>query len=140
MELVGIEELRDRQIGRLSGGQKQRIFVAKALVRRPELLILDEATTGLDVCIQDRFAEVIKRLRREMDVTVITVSHDLSSVMCQADRLAVVNRRIFQTPITDGMDPSALLRQAYGEHFTFLLHHQGDQCQPGAEGCGARGS
>ena len=94
METVGIDSIRKSKISELSGGQKQRIFVAKALVREPELLIFDEATSGLDVSIQDRFVNLLKNLRQERGVTIITVSHDLSSVMCQANKLAVVNRRL----------------------------------------------
>jgi zinc transport system ATP-binding protein len=128
MELVGIDEIAGKKISNLSGGQKQRIFIAKALVRNPELLILDEATSGLDVCIQDRFISTLHKLRAEMGVTVITVSHDLSGVMCQANKLAVVSRQLHFAEIRPGMDPTAMLREAYGEHFTFVFHHDGGAC------------
>jgi zinc transport system ATP-binding protein len=128
MELVELYDLRDRKISQLSGGQKQRIFLAKALVKRPELLILDEATAGLDICIQDRFISIVNTMRLEHEVTVVTVSHDLSGVLCQANRLAVVNRKIYYQDITDSTDPTKALRQAYGEHFTFLFHHDHQTC------------
>ena len=128
MELVGIGDIRRRKISELSGGQKQRIFIAKALVRRPELLVLDEAASGLDVSIQDRFVSLLKHLSEETGVTIVTVSHDLSGVMCQANKLAVVNRRIEVTEITEGMDVSGALRDAYGEHFTFVFHDHRDKC------------
>ncbi|MDW5562060.1 MAG: metal ABC transporter ATP-binding protein [Methanomassiliicoccus sp.] len=128
MELVGITSIRKRKISELSGGQKQRIFIAKALVKRPELLVLDEATSGLDVTVQDRFVGLLKRLSEETGVTVVTVSHDLSGVMCQANKLAVVNRRLEVTEIVEGMDPTKALRDAYGEHFTFVFHHERDGC------------
>jgi len=128
MELVGITGIRGRKISELSGGQKQRIFIAKALVKRPELLVLDEATSGLDVSIQDRFVSLLKKLSAETGVTIVTVSHDLSGVMCQANKLAVVNRRLELTEIVPGMDPTTALREAYGEHFTFVFHNERDNC------------
>ncbi|QLH74518.1 MAG: metal ABC transporter ATP-binding protein [Methanomassiliicoccales archaeon] len=128
LELVDLYDLRKRKIGQLSGGQKQRIFLAKALVKRPDLLILDEATVGLDICIEDRFIDMVRRMKEERDVTVITVSHDLSGVMCQANKLAVVNRKIYFQEIRGGEDPTKALRQAYGEHFTFLFHHDHSTC------------
>ena len=102
MELVGIMDIRKKKISELSGGQKQRIFIAKALVRKPELLILDEATSGLDVSIQDRFVHLLSQLKEEQGVTVITVSHDLSGVMCQANKLAIINKRLEFTEIEEG--------------------------------------
>jgi zinc transport system ATP-binding protein len=128
MELVGIRDIRSKKISELSGGQKQRIFIAKALVKRPELLMLDEATSGLDISIQDRFVSLLKRLSEETGVTIVTVSHDLSGVMCQANKLAVVNRRLELTEIVAGMDPTTALRDAYGEHFTFVFHNERDNC------------
>lgn len=128
MELVGIDAVRGKKISELSGGQKQRIFIAKALVKEPELIILDEAASGLDIGIQDRFVRLLRKLREERGVTVITVSHDISSVMCQANKLAIVNRKLEFTEITEGTDPQNALRNAYGEHFTFVFHNERDGC------------
>jgi zinc transport system ATP-binding protein len=128
METVGIDSIRKSKISELSGGQKQRSFVAKALVRNPDLLIFDEATSGLDVAIQDRFVNLLRDLKRERGVTVISVSHDLSSIMCQANKLAVVNRKLELTEIGEGMDTTKALRDAYGEHFTFIFHNEREGC------------
>jgi len=129
LDLVDLYPLRHRRIGQLSGGQKQRIFIAKALVKRPEVLILDEATAGLDICIQDRFIELIRRMKVEQDITVVTVSHDLSGVLCQANKLAVVNKKVYWQEIKEGINPEIALRQAYGEHFTFVFHSH-HHCEP----------
>jgi zinc transport system ATP-binding protein len=129
IELVDLEPYKKRKISQLSGGQKQRIFIAKALVKRPDLLVLDEATAGLDVCIQDKFVRLIRDLRREMDITLLTVSHDLSGVLCQANKLAVVNRKVYYENIVEGEDPTTVLRQAYGPHFTFMFHHDHHDCE-----------
>jgi zinc transport system ATP-binding protein len=128
IQLVGLEPYKKRKISQLSGGQKQRIFIAKALVKGPDLLVLDEATTGLDVCIQDKFVRMIRDLRKERDITLLTVSHDLSGVLCQANKLAVVNRKVYFENIVEGEDPTTVLRQAYGPHFTFMFHHDHHDC------------
>jgi zinc transport system ATP-binding protein len=128
IDLMGLRNVADRKISDLSGGQKQRIFIAKALVRKPKLLILDEATAGLDACMQDHFHNLLRFLKSEYGITVMTVNHDLSGVICQANKLAVVNRQLHYTPITPGFDPSKMLQDAYGEHFTFIFHHDHGSC------------
>ncbi|MCE5296790.1 MAG: ATP-binding cassette domain-containing protein [Euryarchaeota archaeon] len=128
LELVELYDLRKRKIGQLSGGQKQRIFLAKALVNEPDLLILDEATAGLDICIEDKFIEMVRKMRTDREVTVITVSHDLSGVLHQANKLAVVNRTVYFQEVKGSEDPTQALRHAYGEHFTFLFHHDHSSC------------
>jgi len=126
---VGLNGLADRKISELSGGQKQRIFIARALVRKPKLLILDEAAAGLDICIQDQFVRILRNLRSKDEMTILTVSHDLSGVMCQANKLAVVNRKVYVTDITPTTNPTPMLREAYGHHFTFIFHHDHETCQ-----------
>ncbi len=126
---VGLTSVAERKISELSGGQKQRIFIARALVRKPKLLILDEAAAGLDVCIQDQFVRILKDLRSKDEMTILTVSHDLSGVMCQANKLAVVNRKVYVSDITPSTDPTPMLRTAYGHHFTFMFHHDRQTCQ-----------
>jgi ABC-type Mn2+/Zn2+ transport system ATPase subunit len=71
---------------------------------------------------------MIRDLRREVDITLLTVSHDLSGVLCQANKLAVVNRKVYYENIVEGEDPTTVLRQAYGPHFTFMFHHDHHEC------------
>lgn len=122
MEYMGIADLRDRRIGQLSGGEKQRVFVAKALVRDPELLILDEPVTGVDTDAQVKFYKTLSQLVRDRGTTILEVSHDLSVVFCQMTKVICVNRDVYYTPITADLDETELLRKVYGEHFTILLH------------------
>ena len=76
MRAVGVEPLAGRQIGTLSGGQRQRVLLAKALAASPDLLFLDEPTTGVDPESRDQFAHLLMDLNRDRGVTIVLVSHD----------------------------------------------------------------
>ncbi|MEW6726526.1 metal ABC transporter ATP-binding protein [Desulforudis sp. 1088] len=85
-------ELQSRPIGELSGGQQQLALLARAMCSHTRLLILDEPTTGLDLIAQRRFYKVVEDLRREFNLTVIVVSHDIAAVSRYANRFLCLNR------------------------------------------------
>ncbi len=72
-----------RLLRELSGGQQQRVFIARALVKKPELLILDEPTVGVDVKTQEKFYALMQKLNHEMHLTILLVSHDLHTISHQ---------------------------------------------------------
>jgi putative phosphonate transport system ATP-binding protein len=85
-----------------SGGMQQRVQIAKAVANNPPVLLLDEVTTGLDLSVQARVLDLIKRVQREFGVTMIIVSHDLAVVRLLADRTAVMlDGRIVEQGVTD---------------------------------------
>lgn len=95
MDQVGLGQIpgvADRYPHRLSGGQQQRIAIAMALACDPELVILDEPTTGLDVTVQQQVIELLKSLRAARGVSMVYVTHDLPLLRQIADRLAVMYR------------------------------------------------
>ena len=94
IERVGMSNLADRPLQRLSGGQQQRAFIAKALAAEPSLLVLDEPTTGVDAEAQEALAALLDRLHRELDVTVLYVSHEFGSVERFVERLVLVRGEI----------------------------------------------
>ncbi|MDG6220498.1 MAG: metal ABC transporter ATP-binding protein [Candidatus Thermoplasmatota archaeon] len=122
IDFMGIGDIRDKRIGHLSGGQKQRVFVAKALVRSPELLILDEPVAGVDAATQERFYQKLSDLNQTMGATIIMVSHDLSAVFCRMSSVICVNREVHSSKISEGMDHQEVLKKVYGEHFHFVFH------------------
>ncbi len=103
MDMLGIADLADRPIGDLSGGQQQRAFIARALAAKPRILLLDEPTVGVDVAGQKRFAELIRMLHDQLDLTIIVVSHDLRAVAGGCGKVAVLNRTLHYHDSPDGL-------------------------------------
>jgi zinc transport system ATP-binding protein len=100
---VGLSDHRVTPLERLSGGQQQRAFIAKALVSRPELLVLDEPTTGVDADAQEALAALLHELHEDLGVAILYVSHEFGAVERHVERLVLVRGRI----VFDGR-PSAL--------------------------------
>jgi zinc transport system ATP-binding protein len=94
MKILGINNLKNRLIGKLSGGQQQRVLLARALVHSPEVLILDEPTVALDPQSREAFYETVQRLNQEEQVTVLLVSHDIGSVGKYASKLLYLDRQL----------------------------------------------
>lgn len=92
LEKMGIREFADRKISDLSGGQRQRVLIARALVTRPELLVLDEPTASIDSRGQTEFYKLLQELNKNL--TILMVSHDLLAVSTFAKSVACVNRRL----------------------------------------------
>jgi zinc transport system ATP-binding protein len=94
LETVDLLSLKGRRIGELSGGQQQRVLIAKAIVNDPELLILDEPATGIDLETQNKFYSLLRRLN-SAGMTIIWSSHDLDAVSSLATDVACINRSMF---------------------------------------------
>jgi zinc transport system ATP-binding protein len=91
---VGLENLARRPLNELSGGQQQRAFIARAFASEPELLLLDEPIAGVDAESQRRFRESLTHLIDEHGAGVLLVSHELSAVARELDRIIVLKRRV----------------------------------------------
>lgn len=93
LQIVGMLEHRDRQIGRLSGGEQQRVLIARALVTDPAILLLDEPTASVDPAMQTEFYEMLDMLKERM--AIVLVSHDISAVSVYVDKIACLNHDLF---------------------------------------------
>lgn len=92
MTLFEINHLANNQIGELSGGQQKRVMLARAMCRRPALLLLDEPCAGLDAETRNVFYATLSRLNKQEGLTVIMISHDLEDIRCCAHKIAVISR------------------------------------------------
>jgi len=91
LDRIGVHEQADAPLGELSGGQQQRVLIARALASKPQLLLLDEPTTGIDRSGQQKFVDFLEGLKREMRLTIVFTSHDLRTVSTMCDRIACLN-------------------------------------------------
>ncbi|MFJ8236934.1 metal ABC transporter ATP-binding protein [Ureibacillus sp. NPDC094379] len=94
LKSVGLENLSKRNIGQLSGGQQQRVFIARALIAQPKVLILDEPTVGIDHENVQSFYDMLARLNREQNQTIILVTHDVDTVSNRISHVACLNQTI----------------------------------------------
>jgi len=94
LSLTGVVHLIDHQIHRLSGGEFQRVLLARALVLKPELLVLDEPVQGVDFTGEIELYELIHKVRNQLGCAIIMVSHDLHIVMANTDEVICLNHHV----------------------------------------------
>jgi zinc transport system ATP-binding protein len=94
LQRVGMEAFRNWPIGSLSGGQQQRVFIARAIVNSPELLFLDEPTTGVDAATQEYFYEMLHLLNKGQKITIVLVTHDIGIVNKHVNKVACLNQKL----------------------------------------------
>jgi len=127
LEQVGMADFAQTKIGSLSGGQRQRVMIARALCAHPQILILDEPTSSIDITGQREVYELLKVLNEH--ITIIVVSHDISVILEYASKAAHINKTLSYHDISD-------------KHSTFHTHgNDGHFCEVellqmlGAENC-----
>ena len=138
---VGTAQVIDSAVQTLSGGELQRVLLARALVREPELLVLDEPVQGVDVHGQVELYQLISRIRNQRGCAVLMVSHDLHLVMAATDQVLCLNRHICcsGTPESVTNDPAfiELFGTAAVQSMAVYVHdktHHHDHCAT----CGRR--
>jgi len=95
-EMLGLTELLNRKPRELSGGQRQRVALGRAIVRKPQVFLMDEPLSNLDAKLRVRMRAELKKLQRQLGVTTIYVTHDQVEAMTMGDRIAVMNAGVLQ--------------------------------------------
>lgn len=90
---MDVLNLKDQMIGTLSGGQRQRVMIARALASKPEILILDEPNTGVDMVSQKRFYALLSKLNKEENITILFITHDVGVIVDDIGRVFTINQR-----------------------------------------------
>lgn len=124
LELLNIEELYDRQIGELSGGEYRRVMIARALVSKPDVLILDEPEANIDKQGQEVLINILKKLKDEKNITIILVSHDLNMIFKETTRILCLNKTIHCHKNTWDINIKDL-KNLYSEDFELFAHLNG---------------
>ena len=122
LDAVEIGVLRKRLLNELSGGQQQRVFIARALVSKPQLLILDEPTVGVDTDSQTTFYELLKRLNEEHNLTLMLVSHDIDVVSHEVKSIACINKSIVFHGKPRDVVKGDFMEKVYGKNLRFVVH------------------
>lgn len=135
LEDVGVGRLLDASLANLSGGELQRVLLGRALLRRPQLLVLDEPVQGVDVQGQVELFKLIGRLRDSYGCAVLMVSHDLHLVMAATDRVICLNQHVCCTGTPEAVQHDEQFLKLFGPevlpHLAIYSHdpqHQHDQC------------
>src|SRR6478736_229787 len=121
LDRLGIAELSKRHIRQLSGGQQQRMFLARALIRGPKLLLLDEPTSGVDVSTRHEMLHLLEELNRD-GLAVVLTTHDLNGIAAHLPHLVCVNRTVVASGSPDEVITPDVLERTFGARLEVLRH------------------
>jgi len=122
LQTVGAEKLMKRRIGKLSAGELQRVLLAYALVDNPQILFLDEPVAGVDIEGEENFYNLITRLNKEKNITIILVSHDLNIVYKYAREVICVDKKMLCFGAPHKALTAEVLKEAFGRDVTSFKH------------------
>jgi len=121
LERLGIAALARRHIRELSGGQQQRMFIARALLRRPQLLLMDEPTTGVDVTSRHDMLHLLAELNAE-GVAIVLTTHDLNGVAAHLPELVALHRTVVAVGTAREIISASVLERTFGAPMEVLQH------------------
>jgi ABC-type Mn2+/Zn2+ transport system ATPase subunit len=109
LERTGVDDLSRTRFSELSGGQKQRVLIARALATKPDLLLLDEPTAGIDAAAAEAIMDLLQRLHREQALTILMVNHDLQAVRKNVQEIIWLQQgTILHGPVHELLSPAKI--------------------------------
>lgn len=117
LALAGLEAAADRPLRAVSGGQRQRAVLAQALAQRPDALLLDEPTKGLDVAAEGQFLDLLKRLKEERGLTILFVTHALATALNHASQILLFHQGRVVPTTPEALVTTRVLEDVYGTPF-----------------------
>ena len=121
LDRLGMSDLGSRHIRELSGGQQQRVFIARAMLRRPRLLLMDEPTSGVDVRTRHDVMHLIHELHHE-GIAIVLTTHDLNGIAAHLPKLVCLNREVIATGRPRDVITPDVLERTYGAPLEVLQH------------------
>ena len=121
LDRLGIADLRDRHIRELSGGQQQRMFIARALLRRPQLLLMDEPTSGVDVATRHEVLHLLDELNAQ-GLAILLTTHDLNGMAAHLPHLVALNTRVIASGTPGDVIVPDVLERTFGARMEVLQH------------------
>lgn len=118
---LGLAGLGDRHIRELSGGQQQRVFIARAMLKKPDLLLMDEPTSGVDVRTRHDIVHLLHELHHE-GLAIVVTTHDLNGIAAHLPQLVCLNHDVIAVGAPADVLTSAVLEQTYGAPMEVLTH------------------
>jgi len=123
LDSATIGDLRDKNLSELSGGQRQRVMIARALVSNPQILILDEPSTGVDIASQEKFYQFLKGLNMEQNLTIIFITHDLGVIADDVTNVLAVNQNLVFRGTAQEILSCESMSELYGTKSHIIGHH-----------------
>ncbi|GAB3048659.1 zinc ABC transporter ATP-binding protein ZnuC [Acinetobacter apis] len=124
---TGIQHLQDAKVQLLSGGERQRVLLARALLRQPDILVLDEPMQGLDIQSEAELYAYVRSLPERYGCAILIVSHDLQWVMQGTNRVVCLNKHICCSGLPDSIQQHPEYQAIFGNQRTLYQHHH-DHC------------
>jgi iron complex transport system ATP-binding protein len=123
LELTRMAPFANRMMNTLSGGERQIVFIAAAFAQGAKTMLLDEPTTFLDPKHESEIYAILKRMNRELGMTIVTVTHDINSAAIQSDRIVILKQgKIIYFNSASKIMTNEILAHVYDKSFTFIAH------------------
>ncbi|MCL4378143.1 MAG: metal ABC transporter ATP-binding protein [Actinobacteria bacterium] len=123
---LNINELKNQLIGNLSGGQQQKVFLARALVTKPELLILDEPSNALDPATREQFFSILEELNKNYGTAIIFITHDIGQIGKYANKMLYIEHTVIFYGSFENFCKSDEMSRQFGVNTQHIICHQHD--------------